>query len=343
MFQKEEFSLIEVGYWINKSKHMFSRNHIINKSNIDTFLKNRNNTGIFKTAYLYNNQNINSSLLYGDLYFDFDSEDDFNKAREDALKTISYLKIAYFLDVECIHIFFSGNKGIHLTVPAEIIGIEPNKELNCIYKLIASKIKNTTKHNTLDLVIYDNKRMFRIINSIHEVTHLYKIPLTYNELKNLSHDDIKALAENKRDIQFKEPIYNIAAHRKYEGLLDEYNIISNSHTNIKYHGTLTCTPPCIQHILEHGAEKGSRNNTVAVLSSFYRNSGLDQDSAIEKINEWNDSNAEPITSIEINRTIKSIYYGNASYGCNTIKLLSQCDESNCPLKKGQVNQYAATR
>ena len=37
--------------------------------------------------------------------------------------------------------------------------------------------------------------------------------------------------------------------------------------------------------------------------------------------------------MEMKKTIKSMFNGNKDYGCTTLKLISQCNESQCKLSK----------
>lgn len=335
MCQKNECYLIEAGYWLDKSKNVFKRNRIIPNGAINLILRERSNVGVFTTAYKYNIDNQDEAFLYGDLYFDFDSKDNFEKVRADAITTLSYLSVVFKIEPAQTRIYFSGNKGVHIVVPAKIFGIEPDKKLNITYRVIAENIRQFTKNKTLDLVIYDNKRLFRIPNSIHEATGLYKVPITFSELKTLTHEEIKNIAKSFRVMKYDTPYYNQFAHSQYMIYKDKA-IQKSKHKNVKHKGTLKYTPPCIKYLLENGAVQGQRNITIAILASFYKNCGISLDATIQKIDEWNENNTIPTKSSELNKTVKSIYLGRFSYGCNTIKNISECDMQHCSLKKKMV-------
>ena len=78
------------------------------------------------------------------------------------------------------------------------MGIKPQKRLNRLFKLIASEVKEMLPNKTLDTAIYDSVRLFRVVNSIHQKTGYYKIPLTYEELKNISYGEIIDTAKQPR-------------------------------------------------------------------------------------------------------------------------------------------------
>ena len=175
--------------------------------------------------------------------------------------------------------------------------------------------------------------MFRIPCTKHEKTNLYKVPITYSELQNLSHQGIKDIAKEKREIVLTAPIYNSFANARYKDAIVKADKEKNVKFNFKGRATLKCTPPCIKHIIDTGSTEGNRNNTLAALSSFYRNSGVSYEEAISKLEDWNTRNSPPIKSIELKRTARSIYTSNASYGCSSLKEISICNEKECQLKK----------
>ncbi len=279
---------------------------------------------------------MNEAYLFSDLYLDFDDQNDFEKVRIDALRSISYLKTIMHIEPEELQIYFSGNKGVHIMVPSEILGVEPHKKLNLIYKFIASDVIKHTPNKTLDLVIYDNKRLFRIPGTIHEKTRLYKIPITQQELRDISHKEILELARQPRTIAVAPPSFNTLANKQYKYLVDLYIKESQKKVTLKGTGNLRYMPPCVSHLLKTGAPEGRRNNSIVALASYYKNCGMEYVQALEKIKEWNDTkNTPPTKEQELERSVRSIFAGHASYGCSTLKVLSECDFKNCKLMKNR--------
>lgn len=335
MCSVEDCFLIEAGYWINKKNKIFKRKEIIPKAFENLIRVKRNNIGIFKTAYSYNLSDQNESYLYGDFYLDFDSED-FEKVREDVIISLSYIKIVFKIEnvEEVCNIFYSGNKGMHIIVPAKLLGVEPDKKLNETFKIMANAISEYTKNKTLDLRIYDNKRMFRIPNSIHESTNRYKIYLTLNEVREMSHSAIKELAASPRYIPKKNITYCNEANKMYLVFQDRAKTIIDKFTNIKSTGTLKYTPPCISYMLENGAKSGTRNNTIAILSSFYKATGKDLDETVAEMKEWNtERNSIPVSTGELIQTCRSIFTKDNQFGCSSIKSLDLCSNEKCNFRK----------
>lgn len=339
MCEIKDCNIIEIGYVTNNNtERIFKRNVYIHVNEYFEYIKNIPSTDTYVSAYLYNNEKIEESELYGNLYLDFDDADNFNNAREDIIHTLSFFKIVYKIPSDQMKIYFSGHKGFHLIVPKEILGIKPDKNLNGIFKTIAEQIKTFSIHKTIDLKIYDNKRLFRIPNSINSATNLYKIILTPEELMNLNEQQIKKLAKQPRFIDLPinfnlNPVANsqyIQATKLYEQQAKDKDKYSK---NYRYKKTLNITPQCIQNILENGAEEGCRNITIACLTSFYKESGKTLEEITDLISEWNSKNIKPTPYREMCTTIKSIFFSNKTYGCSTLQTITTCNKTECELLK----------
>jgi len=347
MSYEKEYYLVEIGYGFKSNKGKgFSRGSYIPVRTLNSFIEKRHAHSVFYTAYRYKSTEIENATLcgdiylenvslYGDLYLDFDDINNYDNVKADVLTALSYLKIIYHINENQVKIFFSGNKGIHIVVPANIMDIKPMISLNHVFKNIALSIHTFSKYKTVDTQIYDNKRMFRIPNTVHEKSGLYKIPITANELKNLSEAEIRELAKNPRTINI-EPVVEVnhIAKQAFEKCVIEYQLISKElKKDRRFNAKLTIIPPCVQYLIDNGAPEGQRNITIACLASFYKNYGKSLDETIDLISEWNSGNANPTGEMELKRTTRSIFMGQKSYGCNTLKLMSVCDSANCKLSK----------
>lgn len=336
--------LIETGFGYERnSEYMFSRNRYIPYGAVNLFASERNHYSCFCTTYRYNSRDIDNALKYGDLYFDFDSIDDFEKVRKDAMTVISFLYYVFSIqNTECLRIYYSGNKGVHIMVPAIVLGIEPHVSLNNIYKHIATIAKGISPNKTIDTQIYDNKRMFRIPNSIHEKSKLYKIPITIDELENLSIDEIRNLAKSPRQITYKyNPMFIPAARKRYEKMIEEYMIAEKDkarNNKKRFQKKLDFVPPCIDFLLKNGAREGERNLSIACISGFCKSYGRTLEETIEFITDWNDNNIKPTGKQEMIKTVKSIFTSEKQFGCSTLDSISVCDKScKIYIKKKEKN------
>lgn len=346
MCRIEECYLVEIGYGYElNGEYLFKRNDYVPYKTLNMFINQRNQYSAFCTAYRYNTKNIEEADLYGDLYFDFDDSTNFEKVRSDAITTLSYLKIVFGISENDTRLYFSGNKGVHIIVPADILGVEPNKYLNGIYKTIANSIKGFTANKTLDTKIYDSKRLFRIPNTRHEKSKMFKIPITVEELKKMPEEEIKAMASCQRSVPYNKVITkSLRANKEYIRFIDEYyRLDKEMKKRAKQHGkrNYNFVPPCIKHFLKNGAEEGSRNITIACLAGFYKSYGKSLNEAMDLISEWNDKNIKPTGHNEMTKTIKSIYLSDKQYGCTTLQSISICDP-DCKIAKNRRKQNGQT-
>jgi len=340
--KRNECYLVELGHsWKDGDKRFFRRNIIIPKWMIGHAISKFHNSGLFVTAYAYDRPIQDEAFLYGDFYLDFDIKDiqtGFENIRRDAMYAIAYLKDGYKIPIDDMQIYFSGKKGLHVIVPKECFDIEAHEKLNVIFKELATKIKAYTVNKTVDTQIYDNKRIFRYPGSIHESTGLHKISLTFDELKNLSISEIEDLAKTSRVFDYKKPSPILHAKTAWNKLVKDVEGKLNNPLiagGVNQIGVLRVTPPCIQHLIDNGATEGSRNNTLAVLVSFYKRKGMTYEQVFKVINEWNDNLISPIGNHELLASTRSIYQTDKIYGCSTLKEISICKPKECQLKRGK--------
>jgi len=147
-----------------------------------------------------NKEHEDNEIEYCNLGFDFDSSADVSIAHEEAKRCVDYFTSNYSLGVspEELMIYFSGNRGFHVTINAEVFEAEPQVDMVKIWRLLVNHLNKEWKFRTLDLAVYTRRRSWRIPNTIHTKTGLYKTPLTYDQL-NTSLDNIRELAKKPAD------------------------------------------------------------------------------------------------------------------------------------------------
>jgi len=123
------------------------------------------------------------------LYFDFDNKEDIEQARKDAIEVVYRLIEATAVE-DSIEVFFSGAKGfgvmIHLN--EELTPDQFKEAINYFAKDL----------KTFDPVVCDPQRVIRYVNSKHNKSGLFKIPLELSELDEMNVDEIKELAKKPR-------------------------------------------------------------------------------------------------------------------------------------------------
>ena len=339
MLNQELSNFIHVEGGRNLPGGKFTRNEMMTVSDIGNWRTKNNNTGLYLTAYLYDSQDTKEANLYGNFYLDFDSEDDFEKARQDALSVIWYLKqpFTYNIPEAFIRIYFSGKKGLHIVVPATVLDLQPHKHLNEYFKVMALKVAEYATNETVDRKIYDRRRLFRLFNSKHHDTLLYKIPLTCEELNKMSYEDIKEKAKNPVALPYCS-VYPVSrAKAEFAKHIEDWNnrFANKFNKSGKFASKpLDFIPPCVQELEDGGPVKGQRNNSAAALTSFYKKQGSSEAEAWDKLVKWNNSS---LPQQELENVLKSVYASSYEYGCSTLKELATCSES-CKLYKPQEDK-----
>jgi hypothetical protein len=140
-------------------------------SDVQAYADKHSNTGIYTTVFNYDSRDIDRASRLGSLYFDLDSAED-----EPTLRDLRKL-VGFFLEFipeEALRIYFTGKKGFHIEVEALAIGITGSNKLPGVFRFIANDLKQRLSLDTLDFQVYDLRRMWRLPNSLHQGTGLYK-------------------------------------------------------------------------------------------------------------------------------------------------------------------------
>lgn len=124
------------------------------------------------------------------LYFDFDSKDNLELAKSDALELATRL-VDKGIAPEDVAVSFTGSKGFSISVfLKERIS---NLEFKAAVQRLAGDLES------FDHVVSDPNRIIRVDNTKHQKTGNYKIPLELYELDEFSIDKILELSKNPRE------------------------------------------------------------------------------------------------------------------------------------------------
>ncbi len=113
--------------------------------------------------------------------YDFDCKGNPGKALAEAAGYVRIWEKEWGLPPETLRIYFSGMKGVSIEAPADLFGgFEPAEDIAARLKRLA--IKMTPDATTLDTSIYEKMRLWRVPNTKHGESGLYKVRLTAQEL-----------------------------------------------------------------------------------------------------------------------------------------------------------------
>jgi len=145
----------------------------------------------------------NKSVYADCVTFDIDHKN-LNISLEIARKFLQHLLHNYEIEPSWLSVNFSGSKGFHIRIPAELFGgFTPSSHLHKQIKSIAEKL--TDGFENFDYTIYKRIGFIRVENTINSKTGLLAIPLTSDEVLKLTMDEIKTLAEEIRSVEMMSP------------------------------------------------------------------------------------------------------------------------------------------
>lgn len=156
----------------------------------------------YQSTYYYNEEHYkqfqNTGTIAGirdvktdKLWFDFDSTD-LNIAKTDTNELVTRL-LKLNIQSEDIQIYFSGNKGFNVIIDLKK-EITPKQARSLAVNKLGAGL------DSLDTTLYDAVQILRIPATKHQVSGLYKIPLTISEFQTLTIDQIKDKAKNLDNI-----------------------------------------------------------------------------------------------------------------------------------------------
>ena len=285
---------------------------------------------IYTSYFRYPTDDPNIGPVYGGFLLDFDDEINPDRARKEAFVVACYLRDALKIPEEFIDIRFSGHKGISVAVPAEVFGVKPSVLFPAIYKQMARDLARANNLKTLDLKIYERRRLWRLPNSKHGATGFFKIFLTTKELADLKMEEIKRMATAPRHLTRAVVPREIPEARAF--YLAAKDAVENEFEGRK---ELTPTqfkfsrvPPCVEARFAKGSPQGSRNQHVFELAVYLARRGEPIEKARDAILEFARRCNPPLEKSEAMRALESAYRGVAegkySVGCSSDSLADLC-------------------
>lgn len=204
------------------------------------------------------------------LVFDFDSQDNLELARKEALVVIERLQTAYSIPKEAVAIYFSGKKGFTLVIQIDK-RLTPTQLKELCYNHIGKGLQ------TIDGTLYNASRILRIPWTKHQESGLYKIPLKYDTLFKTSINDIKLFAVDITNLPDIEVNYVAYLNETFIPSVKKQAVISSA--NSTKFLDFTIKPKFLSSCrfsLQNGRfHEGDRNSAFLCLASTYKNLGFD--------------------------------------------------------------------
>ena len=239
-----------------------------------------------------------SAPKHGDFYVDLDGKTPAH-AEVDARKLINQLVL---LGVKQSHIqfYFSGGKGYHLVLPEEYFEIKDRTQLHKNYRAFAEFLKTNGVYDSLDLVVYDARRVLRLNDTYNRKGKQNKELLEGEELSMSDRMAIKPVFT-----WFLEP----------EDLTPK-PVLSNDYETSSYKKPIE---PFMLRLINSEPENGKRNNTCYTIALYLKDHGYTRDEALNIL--LSSPNSSPVEKKE--SAIDSAYDGDKHFGLTNNEIVHE--------------------
>lgn len=305
-----------------------------------------------------NDKEVGGELTYHPIYFDLDSEF-VDESLQEAQSIFNIFTNVLQVKPEYITVWFSGSKGFHIEVSPKVFRINPMAGLTLINKEIARWLTDYYHLKTIDMgSIYSSRRMWRLPFTVHSKTKLRKtwIP-NIKQFDNLvqlmkyvnDHQDLKTEYNAYFEwVDSVHPKVNPHILKWFKEFEDRYrNDLAREvirKPSWKYKKLKGKLPNCIEYLRKHSInESGHRNNATITLLTFFKESGMEMEKAIENVVNWTLRIPEGLTSAVnygiIKKNVGSVanrVYKDDTFGkkyvfeCGYIKSLIKSRGFECP-------------
>lgn len=305
-------------------------------------------TDIFESVFSSDGEDI-----YGPLYFDLDGDISSDASYEDLKNDVNTLYSELYklgLEDEDIDLYFSGSKGYHVLVSPLVLGIKPSKDLNLAYKRYASYLSEKVGIKSLDMVIYDKRRLLRMPNTINSKSGSYKLCIGKNRFDTYTREELITFSKNPlAPIYCKASMheYNEAAAKRFSSWLQSVKSENNS-INVNKNidtviddlkkDTVRAPLPCVLYILENEFPEGKRNNALYNASLSLKQAGYSYDQVLSIMIARNNASSNPLDINEVVDPIKSIYRHNNTPKCWIMQREGYCQHT-CPLYRAVSRSF----
>lgn len=265
------------------TKGVKDRGILVKEEDIKSHIKDPNQD-YYVSTYYYNDKQLQEFKQKGNsvtgikdvktkqLWFDFDSKDNPELARKDSLELVKRLK-NHGIKEEAIQVYFSGNKGYNVV-------LKLNREITPKQAENLALYKFGKGLNTLDTSLYDSSQILRVPFTKHQVSGLFKIPLTIDDLNSFDTEEIKIGAKTIEGIDQLE--YTIADagddFYAFEEIPDKVLTTPNIDQEFPY--DIKTKPRGWKlskwAIAQGYFEAGERNEAMMILAATCRAMGYDQ-------------------------------------------------------------------
>lgn len=210
--------------------------------------------------------------------------------------------------------FYSGSKGYHVGVNADLFGFEPSVDLPSAMRGVALAMAELAEIE-IDGKVYNTNRLWRTVNTLHGKTNLRKTEIDPSALLDMSLAEVQGVAavndgSGGPSYPTCEPVESIGALVRLRE--------ANTRKPAKDTGAWEAPPitassfdrEVLALALRTGCKDGSRNDAAYLRAVKCRKAGYTQADATDKMEDWNELNSPPLPSESLHDTIVSAFSGD---------------------------------
>jgi hypothetical protein len=279
----------EFGY---RYQERFHRNVWGSYESVRKWASEVGNCDVYSSVFGYSGE-ITAGLVYAGLYFDLDSPD-LSRAYEDAKELISIFD-SHDITPDSYRVSFSGMKGFHVYISPVALDVTPSTELPGIFRRLAGEVAELLPNGTLDTHVYDRRRLWRLVNSRHACSGLYKVNLT---IPLPTVPEILNFAQTARPIHPLNPTKSIAAARWLSEVKPDLPQPPACPISTELH-------PKVVALLGGGVEEGRRNVTCFYLGRYLNAKGWEASKIGAALQAFGRRCSPPLPEGEVARVIRS--------------------------------------
>ena len=211
------------------------------------------------------------------------------------------------------HIWFSG-RGFHIEIP-NLYGFEESENL-------PYQVKMTIDSHFGKLVdnIYDKGRLIRVGYTINMKSELYKLPLSWQMLNDMTYQDICEYCQNQKTDYNHTPFNEKDVYPIWEDKVLEVKEFKEEEGSVS-NTTLNAHVTCVQKMWK-SEKDGERHITLLRMANAWRRMGIPKEGAI-KMSEYN---IPSLDHNEILKIIDDVYaWEHNGYSCSDTIMEKYCD------------------
>jgi len=328
---KEDYRWIELAVLLPDGKMV--RNHFVQMDDTKAIANLRcrySNTDIFYSICIYAEPTCKARFV-APLYFDLDGPENLPATRESTLQLCELITDIIDVPYDCLDIFFSGNKGFHVMIPCEVFQPFYSVEMFALYKQTAEQVEKVGIQ-FVDKSVYSERRIWRFPNSINSKSGLYKIPLTYEEVRDIDIGGILEIAKSPRlEDSYVLPSvcpFSVSWYKTEIERLRSESTKCSYYSGIQRFRTGWRMVPCVRAIESTTLPDGTRHVTYLSLARYFGYLNMHYEEILERLTFIDSRN--PIRDPDSIERAADFGCSHPGFpGCDDPAFMRYCQKDNC--------------